>query len=69
MGCSTLGFPVLHYLLEFAQTPVHFIDDAIPNISSSIIKRNEIRLFVEMWMDIEFLIKCVVRKIKTNIIC
>ena len=21
--CSTQGFPVLHYLLEFAQTPVH----------------------------------------------
>ena len=23
MSCSTPGFPVLHYLLEFAQTHVH----------------------------------------------
>ena len=29
MNCSTPGFPVLHYLLEFAQTHVHWIDDAI----------------------------------------
>ena len=27
MDCSTLGFPVLHYLLEFAQT--HWVGDAI----------------------------------------
>ena len=29
MGCSTLGFPVLHHLLEFDQTHVHRIHDAI----------------------------------------
>ena len=29
MDCSTPGFPVLHYLLELAQTPVHWVDDAI----------------------------------------
>ena len=29
MGCSTLGFPVLHYRPEFAQTHVHWVDDAI----------------------------------------
>ena len=29
MGCSTPGFPVLHYLLEFAQTHVHWFSDAI----------------------------------------
>ena len=29
MGCSVLGFPVLHYLLEFAQTYVHCVNDAI----------------------------------------
>ena len=28
-GCSTLGFPVLHYLLEFVQTHAHWVDDAI----------------------------------------
>ena len=27
--CSTLGFTVLHYLPEFAEIPVHWIDDAI----------------------------------------
>ena len=29
MACSTLGFFVLQYLLEFAQTHVHRVDDAI----------------------------------------
>ena len=29
MNCSTPGFPVLHYLLEFAQTHVHWVSDAI----------------------------------------
>ena len=29
MECRTSGFPVLHYLPEFAQTHVHWVDDAI----------------------------------------
>ena len=29
MNCSTLGFPVLHYLLEFAQNHLHWVDDVI----------------------------------------
>ena len=29
MDCSMLGLPVLHHLLEFAQTHVRWIDDAI----------------------------------------
>ena len=29
MDCSTPGFPVPHYLLEFAQVHVHWIGDAI----------------------------------------
>ena len=29
MDCSTPGFPVLHYLLELAQTHVHSVGDAI----------------------------------------
>ena len=29
MDCSTSGFPVLHHLLEFAQTHVHWVGDAI----------------------------------------
>ena len=36
MDYSTPGFPVLHYLLDFAQTPVRCVDDAIqlcPNYS------------------------------------
>ena len=28
MDCSTPGFPVLHHLLEFAQTHVHWVSDA-----------------------------------------
>ena len=30
MDCSTPDLPVLHYLLEFAQTRVHWLSDAIP---------------------------------------
>ena len=37
MGCSTPGFPVLHHLLEFAQTHVHWVSDGHPAISSSVI--------------------------------
>ena len=29
MNCSTPGFPALHYLLEFAQTHVHRVSDAV----------------------------------------
>ena len=29
MDCSKPGFPVLHYLLEFAQTHVHWVSDVI----------------------------------------
>ena len=29
MDCSMTGFPVLHYLLEFVQTRVHWVSDAI----------------------------------------
>ena len=29
MDCSTPDFPVLHHLLEFAQTHVHWVGDAI----------------------------------------
>ena len=32
MDCSTPGFPVLHYLLEFAQTPVHWVSDTIQHL-------------------------------------
>ena len=29
MDCSTPGFPVLHYFLEFSQTQAHWVSDAI----------------------------------------
>ena len=29
MDCSTPGLPVLHYLLEFAQSHAHCVDDPI----------------------------------------
>ena len=35
-ACSTSGFPDLHHLLEFAQSHVHWVGDAIQPISSSI---------------------------------
>ena len=33
------------------------------------IKRNEIELFVVRWMDLETVMQCEVRKIKTNTVC
>ena len=33
MNCSTTGFPVLHHLLELAQTHVHWVNDAIQSSS------------------------------------
>ena len=35
MDCSTPGFPVLHHLLEFAQTHVRWVSDAIQHLLSS----------------------------------
>ena len=29
VNCGILGFPVIHYLLEFAQTHIHWVSDAI----------------------------------------
>ena len=54
-GCSTAGFPVLHCLAEFAQTPVQWVGDAIqpshplspPLLLPSIFP--SIRVFVYMW--------------------
>ena len=37
MNRSTPGFPVHHQLLEFTQTHVHRVDDAIQPISSSVL--------------------------------
>ena len=34
MDCNTPGFPVLHYLLEFAQTHVYCVSDAIQQSQS-----------------------------------
>ena len=36
MNCSTPPFPVLHYLLEFTQTHIHWVNDAIqPSVAPS----------------------------------
>ena len=37
MDYNMPGFPVLHYLLEFAQIHVHWADETIQTISSSVI--------------------------------
>ena len=34
MNCSTSALPVLHYLLEFSQTHVHWVGDTHPTICS-----------------------------------
>ena len=34
VNCSMLGFPVLHYLLEFARNHVHWVSDAIQTAHS-----------------------------------
>jgi len=36
MDCSTPGFPVLYYLQDFAQIPVHWVSDTIQTISFSV---------------------------------
>ena len=36
MDCSAPGFPVLHYLPEFAQTHIHWVSDANSTILSSV---------------------------------
>ena len=37
MDCSTPGLPIHHQLPEFTQTHVHWVSDAHPTISSSVI--------------------------------
>ena len=37
VDCSTTGFPVLHYLSEFAQTYVHWVGANHPTISSYVV--------------------------------
>ena len=37
MDCSTPGFAVLHHLLEFAQTHIHWVGGCHPTISSFVI--------------------------------
>ena len=36
MDCSTPGFPVFHHLLDLAPTPIHWVSDVIPTVSSSV---------------------------------
>ena len=43
MGCSTPGFPVLHYLLGFAQTHIHWVSDTI-QLSNYLILRHPLVL-------------------------
>ena len=46
MNCSTPGFPVLHCLLEFLQTYVHWVNDAIhPSHPRSHSSRAALNLF------------------------
>ena len=65
MYCSTPGLPVLHYLLAFAQTRVHWVSDAIQpshpllppspfafNLSQHLLLEHTIKIFIftqEWW--------------------
>ena len=51
MDCSSPGFPILHYLLEFAQIHVHCVSDAIqpfscPQSSQHQVFSNELTLHI-----------------------
>ena len=50
MDCSTPGFPVLHYLLEFAQAHVHGVGDAVQ--PSHPHGNGEFRLQMELRMSV-----------------
>ena len=45
MDCSTPGLPVLHHLPELVQTHVHWVGDAIPTISSSVVPFSCLKYF------------------------
>ena len=45
MNCSMPGFPVLHYLLEFAQTHILWVGDAIKKLSPLIPN-----IFIKLWL-------------------
>ena len=52
MNCSTQGFPVLHHLLEFVQTCVHWVGDAIQpsHPQQQLLSHLScVRLFVSPW--------------------
>ena len=49
MNCSTPGFPVLHYLPEFAQIHIHWVGDAI-TISSSAVLFSLPSIFPSTWV-------------------
>ena len=51
MDCSLPGFPVLHYLLELAQTHVHWVGDASFSISPSN-EYSELISFRIDWFDL-----------------
>ena len=52
IDCSTPGFSVLHYLLEFAQTHVHWANDAISFCISPSNEHSELISFRMDWLDL-----------------
>ena len=56
--CSTPGFPVLHYLPEFAETHVHWVSDAIqsshplPPPSPPALNLLSIKFFSMSWLSL-----------------
>ena len=44
MDCTIPDFPVLHYLLEFAQTHIHWLSDAIQPSHSVLLPSQSIQI-------------------------
>ena len=63
MDCRTLGFPVLHYLLELAQTHVYGVSDAIqpscplssPSPPSFYLYKIMLKIFIQKFKNVKHL--------------
>jgi len=57
MDCSMLGFPVLHYVPEFAQTHVHWVGNAIQP-SFPLLSASSPALNHSQWQDLFWWVGC-----------
>ena len=50
MDCSMPGFPILHYLLELAQTHVHCVGDAIQPSHPKLLSLSDNGLYTHLFL-------------------